>query len=126
IYPSDAQKTARNTIIMADYVPNGAIYETDKTGHILWQFGPFREGPRRLNKPSLAVEMPNGYVVANDEVNHRLIMIDKASHQIVWQFGVTGVPGSEPGYLNIPDGVAWRNGELITVRPTPGPTAEPF
>ncbi len=126
IYPSDAQETTRNTIIVADYVQFGAIYETDRTGHVVWQFGPFREGSRRLNKPSLAAEMPNGYVVANDDFNHRVIVIDKATHEIVWQYGVTGVAGDEPGYLNIPDGVAWPNDVLTRITATPMPTKEPF
>jgi hypothetical protein len=111
-YPSDAQPTQRGTIIVADYVPQGAIYECDHSGHVLWQFGPYSPDDNRdraLNRPSLAVEMPDGNIIANDDWNHRVIVIDKQSKEIVWQYGHTGIRGDADGYLNIPDGLDWRH-----------------
>jgi len=37
--------------------------------------------------------------------NQRVIVPDRTITRIVWQYGVTGVPGREPGYLRNPDGV---------------------
>ena len=31
-------------------------------------------------------------------------MIDRKTKEIIWQYGVTGVKGHAPGYLNYPDG----------------------
>jgi hypothetical protein len=109
-YPSDAQRTARGTIILADYSKYGSILELNTSGNILWQFGPDGDAsPNHLRWPSLAAEMPNGNIVANDDYNHRVIVIDKQTRQIVWQYGVTGRRGDKPGYLNIPDGLDWRH-----------------
>jgi hypothetical protein len=33
-----------------------------------------------------------------------MIAIDPATGALLWQYGVTGVPGSGPGMLNVPDG----------------------
>jgi len=109
-YPSDAQRTVRGTIIIADYAKVGSIMELDTKGNILWQFGPFDDNSdKRLRWPSLAAELPNGNIIANDDFNHRVIVIDKETQEIVWQYGVTGRRGVLPGYLSIPDGLDWRH-----------------
>jgi WD40 repeat protein len=119
-YPSDAQPTSRGTLIIADYMKYGTIVEMDKQGAVLWQFGPFDEtnGNKRLRWPSLAAELPNGNIIATDDFNHRVIIIDKATKEIIWQYGITGHKGDLPGYLNIPDGLDWRKDP-----PTESPTA---
>jgi hypothetical protein len=43
--------------------------------------------------------------LCNDDWNDRVIVVDPRTDKIVWQYGHTGVPGTAPGYLNIPDGV---------------------
>ncbi len=108
-YPSDAQLTARGTIILADYDKYGSILELDKKGNVLWQYGPFDTPEGRLRWPSLATELPNGNIIATDDFNHRVIVIDKETKEVVWQYGVTGRKGDLPGYLNIPDGLDWRH-----------------
>ncbi len=70
---------------------------------MLWRFSP--RGPDALDHPSLALPLPNGDVLANDDYNDRVIVVDPHTNRIVWQYGHTGVPGTAPGYLNIPDGV---------------------
>jgi hypothetical protein len=60
-----------------------------------------------LRFPSLAVELPNGNVLLNDDLNHRVVVIDPRTNEIVWQYGHTGIPGGSPGYLDVPDGVDW-------------------
>ena len=49
--------------------------------------------------------MPNGDILANDDYNHRVIVIDPRHNRIVWQYGHTHIPGRGPGYLSKPDGV---------------------
>jgi hypothetical protein len=33
-----------------------------------------------------------------------VIVVDRATKKIVWQYGVTDTPGHAPGYLYYPDG----------------------
>jgi hypothetical protein len=97
-YPSDTNEVFPGRYLTADYSSPGQVVEFDAQGHLVWRFG-------GLNHPSLALPLPNGDILVNDDYNHRVIVIDPVSHQIVWQYGHTGVPGKGPGYLNDPDGV---------------------
>ena len=103
-YPSDPQMTKAGNILISDYSKPGQIVEVDKQGNIVWQFDG-QAGDVKLDHPSLAIELPNGNILANDDLNNRVIVIDKQTKQIVWQYGVTGKPGSGPGQLSIPDGM---------------------
>ena len=89
--------------LIADYVHPGRIIEIAHDGHIVWDYAATGEG--ELNRPSLAIELPNGNILANDDLNHRVIVVDKATKKIVWQYGITHQFGSGPGYLSIPDGL---------------------
>jgi hypothetical protein len=89
--------------LSVDYADPGSILEFDARGHVLWRFSP--RGPEALNHPSLALPLPNGDVLANDDYNDRVIVVDPRINQIVWQYGHTDVAGTKPGYLNNPDGV---------------------
>ncbi len=102
-YPSDPQLTKAGNFLVCSYTRPGRIVEISRDGSIVWEFTADGEG--RLNRPSLAIELPNGNILANDDLNHRVIVIDKASKKILWQYGVTGHRGSDPGYLAIPDGL---------------------
>jgi uncharacterized protein (UPF0248 family) len=88
---------------LAERIPHGRIIEIDQQGSIVWEFD--GRGQGGLDRPSLAEELPNGNIIANDDLNHRVIVIDKASKRIVWQYGITGRQGAGPGELSIPDGV---------------------
>jgi hypothetical protein len=57
-----------------------------------------------LDHPSLAELLPSGVFMANDDYNNRMVAIDPAAGALVWQYGVTGKPGTAPGRLRIPDG----------------------
>ncbi|MGA8031238.1 MAG: PQQ-binding-like beta-propeller repeat protein [Casimicrobiaceae bacterium] len=104
-YPSDAFPTRDGQIIVADFSKPGRIVIFDpKTGKISWEYHE-RDGERMLNHPSLALELPNGNVIANDDQRHRVIVIDRATKAIVWQYGVTDAPGHKTGYLFYPDGL---------------------
>jgi hypothetical protein len=102
-YPSDTNQVRPGVYLSVDYANPGTILEFDKRGRVLWRFSP--TGPDALNHPSLALPLPNGDVLANDDYNDRVIVVDPRANQIVWQYGHTGVPGTKPGYLHIPDGV---------------------
>jgi outer membrane protein assembly factor BamB len=97
-YPSDTNEVYPGRYLTADYSAAGQVVEFDARGRLLWRFG-------GLNHPSLALPLPNGDILVNDDYNDRVIVVDPTTNRIVWQYGHTGVPGTAPGYLNDPDGV---------------------
>ena len=103
-YPSDAQLLPNGEILVASFESPGKIVELTHTGRVTWSFGA-PSGPDMVNKPSLAVRWPNGMIAANDDYNHRVIVIDPKTKRIVWQYGHTGVASAAPGYLDKPDGI---------------------
>ena len=102
-YPSDANEISPARYIVADYSSPGQIVIFDRSGRALWRFRP--TGPNALNHPSLALALPNGNILVNDDRNDRVIVINPATNRIVWQYGHRGVAGSATGYLANPDGV---------------------
>jgi outer membrane protein assembly factor BamB len=104
-YVSDAQLLPDGNVLVAGYgKPGTLVIFNPHTGQVVWRYY-VTSGPGELNHPSLALMLPNGNVLLNDDRNDRVIVIDPRTNRIVWQFGVTGVAGTAPGYLNIPDGV---------------------
>jgi hypothetical protein len=103
-YPSDSNQTGPGRYLTVDYSTPGQIVEFDRGGHLLWRYNP-PNPPASLNHPSLAVGLPNGDVLLNDDQNHRVIVIDPRTDKIVWQYGHDGVSGRGPGYLDNPDGL---------------------
>ncbi len=73
----------------------GSIVEMTPSGTVTWSFGD-SSGPNLLDKPSLAVRLPNGLIAANDDYGDRVILIDPRTRRIVWQYGHTGVASSAP------------------------------
>lgn len=102
-YPSDPQMTAAGNYLVAGYTNPGTLIEVTRDGTMVWQYQATGDGV--LNKPSLAIELPNGNVLVTDDLNARIVVIEKASNRILWQYGVTRHPGTSPGHLHIPDGV---------------------
>jgi len=98
LYPSDSNEVYPGRYLTADYSDPGQIVEFTSSGRLLWRMGGF-------NQPSLALPLPNGDILLNDDFNHRVCVVDPATHRIVWQYGHTGVAGRGPGYLSDPDGV---------------------
>ncbi len=120
-YPSDANLTPHGNVIVAFYTNPGAIVKMNPhTGQVLWEYR-YTSGSAALNHPSLAVELPNGMIALNDDHNDRVLIIDPKTNKIVWQYGHTGVPGSAPGYLNIPDGL-----DFLPAGITPGNPKNPI
>ncbi len=102
-YPSDTNEVAPGLFLTAAYTDPGLVEEFTSTGQLVWRYAP--TGALALDRPSLALPLPNGDVILNDDWNHRVIVVDPNTDQVVWQYGHTGIPGSSPGYLDKPDGI---------------------
>jgi outer membrane protein assembly factor BamB len=102
-YPSDPQQIGKNRYLIADYASPGQILEFNRKGQILYRYHP-ASGPGMLDHPSLVELLPSGVFMANDDYNDRMVAIDPATKALVWQYGVTGRPGTRRGRLNTPDG----------------------
>lgn len=83
--------------------PPGQIVEFNSTGKLLWRYRP--TGAAALDHTSLAHGLPNGYVIATDDRNNRVIVVDPKTNKVVWQYGHKGKKGRGAGYLNNPDGL---------------------
>ena len=104
-YPSDAYPTSDGQVIVADYSKPGRVVIFDPISrHVTWEYY-VAKGEKMLDHPSLAIELSNGNVILNDDKRHRVVVIDRKTKEIVWQYGVTDHPGHAPGYLNYPDGL---------------------
>lgn len=102
-YPSDSNEVSPGVLLTAAYTSPGVIEEFNQSGSLVWRFKP--SGAQTLNHPSIAIPLPNGDVLATDDRNDRVIVVDPKTNKIVWQFGHTGVHGTQLGYLDEPDGV---------------------
>lgn len=105
-YPSDAFPTVdERHVIVADFWKPGRVVIFDPaTRQVLWQYDG-QTPEEKLDHPSLARELPTGDVLVVDDLRHRVIVIDRHSQKIIWQYGVTDTPGHRPGYLYYPDGL---------------------
>jgi hypothetical protein len=102
-YPSDPQQIGPDAYLVADYARPGGLYEFTHTGHILWRYR-FGSGPRMLDHPSLAEQLPGGFICVNDDYRDRVVIINPRTKRIVWQYGSTDHPGTGHNRLAIPDG----------------------
>jgi hypothetical protein len=102
-YPSDSNEISPGRYLTVDYSKPGQILIFDQHGNAIWRYRP--AGTQAMNHPSLALPLPNGDIICNDDMNHRVIVVDPRTNAVVWQYGHYGVPGAAPGYLNNPDGL---------------------
>jgi hypothetical protein len=102
-YPSDTNEVRPGLFLSADYTDPGALETFTGRGRLRWRYEP--RGAAALDHPSLALPLPNGDILANDDRNDRLIVVDPRTNKIVWQYGHTHIPGSGEGFLSNPDGV---------------------
>ena len=105
-YPSDAFPTIDGRqVIVADFHKPGRVVIFDPaTGKPTWDYGP-SEGEGMLDHPSIARELPDTHdVLVVDDLHDRVVVVDRQTKAIIWQYGVTGHPGTTPGLLNTPDG----------------------
>ena len=104
LYPSDAQLDAHGDVVVADYSNPGAVVAVSPTGRVVWRYSP-KTGTGRLDRPSLAVPLPDGTIILNDDFRDRVILLDPQTGRILWQYGRTGVAGRGLDRLTIPDGI---------------------
>lgn len=102
-YPSDSNEVSPNVYITVDFSSPGSIIKFNSKGKLLWKYKP--TGSAALNHTSLAYGLPNGNVIATDDANHRVIVVDSKTKKIIWQYGHKGKSGTAAGYLNNPDGL---------------------
>lgn len=105
-YPSDAFPTVDGKqVIVADFSKPGRVVIFDPaTGRPSWEYF-VKEGEGALDHPSLARELPDtGDIIVADDLRNRVIVIDRKTRQIIWQYGLTDTKGHRPGLLNYPDG----------------------
>jgi outer membrane protein assembly factor BamB len=105
-YPSDAFPTVDGKqVIVADFSKPGRVVIFDPaTGKPTWEYAP--EGDKMLDHPSIARELPDtGDVLIVDDLQDRVIVVDRKTKEVIWQYGEKNVKGYKPGYLNYPDGV---------------------
>ena len=102
-YPSDSNEVSPGVYLTVDYSSPGAVELFDGQGKVIWRYAP--TGSTELDHPSLALPLPNGDIILNDDHNDRVIVIDPHTNRVVWQYGVTGEAGSAVGLLNTPDGL---------------------
>ncbi|MEQ1517940.1 MAG: PQQ-binding-like beta-propeller repeat protein [Usitatibacteraceae bacterium] len=105
-YPSDAFPTVDGKqVIVADFWKPGRVVIFDPaTRKITWEYF-FADGDKSFDHPSLARELPDtGDILVADDLRDRVVVIDRKTKEIIWQYGVTGKKGHAPGYLNYPDG----------------------
>jgi outer membrane protein assembly factor BamB len=103
-YPSDAQLLPNGHILVCAFTTPGRVVEMTRAGRIVWSFGA-ASGKNCLDRPSLAIRLPNGLVAVNDDWRHRVILVNPRTSRIVWQYGHTDIPSAAPGYLDKPDGM---------------------
>ncbi len=104
-YPSDAYPTQDGNVILADFSkPGRVVIFNPATKKVVWEYF-VKRGEGMLDHPSLALELPNGDVIVNDDHRHRVLVLDRATRKIIWQYGVTDKAGHAPGYLFYPDGM---------------------
>ena len=102
-YPSDSNEISPGVYLSVDYSSPGVLETFDGQGNVLWRYSPV-DGVA-LDHPSLALPLPNGDVILNDDRNERVIVVDPHTNRVVWQYGETGRAGSAPGLLANPDGI---------------------
>ena len=105
-YPSDAFMTVDGKqVIVADFWKPGRIVIFDPaTRKISWEYF-VKEGDKMLDHSSIARELPDtGDIFVVDDLRDRVMVIDRKTKEIIWQYGVTDTKGNTPGYLFYPDG----------------------
>ena len=102
-------------LLIADRA-NNRVIEVTPDRKIVWEFprpGDLQPG-QHFRWPDDAFYAPDGKsIVVNEEESHAIVLIDYATHRIVWQYGVSERHGSAKGYLNGPDDAyMWPDGSI--------------
>ena len=44
-------------------------------------------------------------MIVVDDLRNRIVVIDRQTKEIIWQYGITDTAGHTPGLMNYPDGL---------------------
>ena len=131
-YPSDAFPTVDGKqVIVADFSKPGRIVIFDpaqckSTCKATWEYF-VTSGDGALDHPSIARELPDtGDILVVDDLRDRVLVIDRQTKQIIWQYGQTDTKGFKPGLLHYPDGVdidVFRDWKAALAKPAPTASA---
>jgi hypothetical protein len=105
-YPSDAFPTVDGKqIIVADFWKPGRVVIFDPaTRKVTWEYF-YKDGDKALDHSSIARELPDtGDILIVDDLNDRVMVVDRKTKEIIWQYGEKNKKGYTPGLLNYPDG----------------------
>ena len=93
-------------VIVADFWKPGRVVIFDPaTRKVTWEYF-VKDGEKALDHSSIARELPDtGDILIVDDLNDRVIVVDRKTKEIIWQYGEKGKKGFKPGLLNYPDGV---------------------
>jgi hypothetical protein len=113
--PTAAPGVLPANLLIADRA-NNRVIEVTPDRRIVWEFprpGDLQPG-QHFRWPDDAFYAPDGKsIVINEEESHAVVLVDYASHRIVWQYGVSERHGSAKGYLNGPDDAyMWPDGNI--------------
>ena len=102
-------------LLIADRA-NNRVIEVTPDRRIVWEFprpGDLQPG-QHFRWPDDAFYAPDRKsIVINEEEAHAIVLVDYATHRIVWQYGVPERHGSAKGYLNGPDDAyMWPGGSI--------------
>jgi hypothetical protein len=106
-YPSDAFPTVDGKqIIVADFWKPGRVVIFDPaTRKVTWEYF-YKDGDKALDHSSIARELPDtGDILIVDDLNDRVMVVDRKTKDIIWQYGEKNKKGYKPGLLNYPDGI---------------------
>ncbi len=117
--PFCATYTSAGTVLIADNNGGNRVIEVRWSDYkagapsngfsassILWEYGTpgvSGSGADQLEKPRSPQRLANGDMLIADSQADRVIVVNRASKQITWQFGQTDQPGDGPDSLNGPD-----------------------
>ncbi len=94
------------------------VLECGLLGETLWEFDTRRSPQHALKAPARVTRRQHAgedYFLIADTGHHRVLMVDR-QHQIHWQYGVMGQPGSGDGLLNHPTDVQMTaSGQVLIV-----------
>jgi len=100
-------------VLIADK-SNNRLIEVSPTGNVLWEFprpGDLAPG-QTFRVPDDAFYTPDGkQIIATQEDDFAVTLIDVATHRIVWRYGTPGQSGAGPNQLwNPDDAIMLRDG----------------
>lgn len=93
-FVSDAHLLPGGDVLVCGYAAPGSVVRfAPQHGGVNWHYF-VASGPGALSHPTDAVPLPNGDIAVADGGNHRVVVIDPGTDQIVWQYA-TGLTDPE-------------------------------